>query len=210
MTDEADERGAAGRRTAGADGEAAAPRASIGQYLARQRELRGISIEELCARTKLPRRNIERLESGALDGQPDGFVRGFVRTIADALGLDADEAVMRLMHEPEADDEIAAAAEGRTRLYRLGAAVLGLVLVALLGSAVVRWLGQPEELEVLPEADSGVTYRVDVVRDLARDAEERPTAEARPAAEGLPPSNADSGSETPTVPAGAPAPAPAS
>src|SRR5262245_65789110 len=78
---------------------------SIGKYLASQRELRGISLDDLAARTKIPRRNLERLESGAFDGQLDGFVRGFVRTVAEALGLDPQEAVMRIVAEPDAGDE---------------------------------------------------------------------------------------------------------
>jgi transcriptional regulator with XRE-family HTH domain len=69
----------------------------VGQYLANQRRLRRISIEELAERTRIPRRNLERLESGAFDSAADGFTRGFVRTVAEALGLDAGETVMRLV-----------------------------------------------------------------------------------------------------------------
>ena len=66
---------------------------SIGRYLARQRRLRGVSLDDLAAQTCIPRRSLERLEDGAFDRQADGFVRGFVRTVAAALGLDAEEAV---------------------------------------------------------------------------------------------------------------------
>ena len=173
MKDEVGERGASGT-----EGGGASEGSSIGRYLARQRELRGISIEELCARTKIPRRNIERLESGALDGQPDGFVRGFVRTIAQALGLDADEAVMRLMREPEAEEGQPVGGDHRARRYRIGAAAAGLLILALLGGAVLRWLGRSEPQESPAATDPGVTYRVDVVRDLARDAKARPPAAA--------------------------------
>jgi hypothetical protein len=75
-------------------------RASIGGYLARQRRLRGISLEELSGLTKIPRRSLERLEAGAFDADADGFARGFVRTVAVALGLNPEEAVMRLLGEP--------------------------------------------------------------------------------------------------------------
>ncbi|HPG28255.1 MAG TPA: helix-turn-helix domain-containing protein, partial [Myxococcota bacterium] len=63
----------------------------IGEYLRRQRLLRGMSTEELAALTRIPLRSLERLESGHFDGETDGFVRGFVRTVATALGLDADD-----------------------------------------------------------------------------------------------------------------------
>lgn len=78
---------------------AAAP---IGEYLKRQRILRGMSVEELAATTRIPLRSLERLEAGYFDGVSDGFVRGFVRTVAQALGLDADATVARMLDEPAA------------------------------------------------------------------------------------------------------------
>lgn len=72
----------------------------IGEYLRRQRLLRGMSAEELASITRIPLRSIERLESGLFDGETDGFVRGFVRTVANALGLDADDAISRMLREP--------------------------------------------------------------------------------------------------------------
>src|SRR4029453_15130270 len=63
------------------------PERSIGAYLARQRELRGFTLDDLAAQTRIPRRSLERLESGVFDRAPDGFVRGFVRTVASALAL---------------------------------------------------------------------------------------------------------------------------
>ena len=61
---------------------------SVGRYLAGQRLLRGISLDDLAVLTKIPRRSLERLEAGAFDHVADGFSRGFVRAVADALGLD--------------------------------------------------------------------------------------------------------------------------
>ena len=72
------------------------PQGSIGRYLASQRRLRDISLDQLAALTKLPRRSLERLESGAFDREPDGFARGFVRTVAIALGLDPDDAARKI------------------------------------------------------------------------------------------------------------------
>jgi hypothetical protein len=75
---------------------------ALGAWLARQRELRGIRLEELSILTRLPLRSLERLEAGAFDGQQDGFVRGFVRTVSVAIGLDPEDAVARLLAEPVA------------------------------------------------------------------------------------------------------------
>lgn len=155
------------------DAEASAER-SIGRYLASQRRLRGISLDELAARTKIPRRNLERLESGAFDAQPDGFVRGFVRTVAQALGLDPQEAVMRLVGEPQGADE-----DWRRR--RIGAAVgiavvagAMLVLVGLGLRFATRWIVEPSG--GAPE----VIYRPDAVRSLAGQRDGREMDAARP------------------------------
>jgi len=72
----------------------------IGEYLRRQRVLRGVSIEELSSITRIPLRSLERLEHGEFDGETDGFVRGFVRTVATAIGLDADDTISRMLKEP--------------------------------------------------------------------------------------------------------------
>lgn len=92
-------RGATPSPVSGEDGLGAT---SIGEYLKRQRLLRGITVEELAATTRIPLRSLERLEAGYFDGVSDGFVRGFVRTVALALGLDADSTVARMLDEPAA------------------------------------------------------------------------------------------------------------
>ena len=152
-----------------------AARASIGEYLAQQRRLRGISVDELCEITKIPRRNLERLESGALDEQPDGFARGFVRTVAAALGLDPDEAVMRLMQEPDAEAEPGGRGIG-VMLLRWAAIAVAATLALLLWKLGSAWLASGP----LP-ADPQVTYRRDAVGDLARERAEPADREARPA-----------------------------
>jgi hypothetical protein len=91
----ADDRSSAAADEAGDD----AP-FSIGHYIKTQRELRNVSIDELGQRTRIPTRSLERLEAGAFDGEPDGFVRGFVRTVAEGLGLDPDDTLVRMLSEP--------------------------------------------------------------------------------------------------------------
>jgi cytoskeletal protein RodZ len=136
---------------------------SIGRYLARQRELRGISLDELALRTKIPIRSLTRLESGAFDAKPDGFARGFVRTVAVALGLDADEAVTRLLAEPRAD---VSASAGSSRPLLAAAAAAALALIA----AGVVWRAAASR-EVAPAAAPAPNpewvLRQDAVRSLA-------------------------------------------
>jgi transcriptional regulator with XRE-family HTH domain len=77
----------------------APPPESVGVWLAGQRRLRGLSLEDVAGLTRIPRRSLERLEAGAFDGNPDGFARGFVRTVAEAIGVDPEEAGARLLGE---------------------------------------------------------------------------------------------------------------
>ena len=173
----------------------------IGEYLAQQRKLRGISVDDLCEITKIPRRNLERLEAGAFDAHPDGFARGFVRTVAAALGLDPDEAVMRLMQEPEAD--AAPAAPRGMRVAAWTAGLLGVVGALALGWWLVgAWSAAGgDEAEPRP----ALTYRPDVVGELARDREADAAA--------TPDVPSDPASDTPSdppVPPAAPTPPDAS
>jgi cytoskeletal protein RodZ len=160
-----------------ADPSADAAEASIGRYLARQRQLRRISLDDLAALTKIPRRSLERLEAGAFDGSPDGFARGFVRTVAEALGLDPAEAVMRLMDEPDADEP----GPGGRRLARvlplagIGLGVALALLCVMLWKLLAGWLGPVQE----PRAPE-VVVREDPVRALAREEAERAKAPAAP------------------------------
>jgi cytoskeletal protein RodZ len=142
----------------------------VGQYLANQRKLRRITLDELSERTRIPRRNLERLESGAFDRDSDGFTRGFVRTVAAALGLDADEAVMRLVGEPDADEDRALRAAQRSALLRMGL-LIALALALLIGGSLLVMRMLEEE----PVRDESVVYRRDAVRKLV-EGEHRPPA----------------------------------
>ena len=68
----------------------------FGEDLRTERERRGISIERLCADTKVNRRFIEALERGDYRELPGGvFRRGFVRAYLKAVGLDETDWMAR-------------------------------------------------------------------------------------------------------------------
>jgi cytoskeletal protein RodZ len=145
------------------------PERSIGAYLARQRELRGFTLDDLAAQTRIPRRSLERLESGIFDRAPDGFVRGFVRTVAAALGLDPDEAVMRLLREPDAEaasEEASRAVWAGPGLRGVAVAVVALCLVGGIAWLVASLAGRPD---AAPSEE--IVVRRDPIRALARDLE---------------------------------------
>ena len=70
------------------------PRVGFGEYLRREREMRGVSLEEISTATKISIRFLQAIEDEELSRLPGGiFTRSFVRTYARYLGLD-EERVM--------------------------------------------------------------------------------------------------------------------
>src|SRR5438045_2258979 len=67
---------------------------SFGQRLQREREMRGITLEEIATSTKIGTRSLRALEEEDFDQLPGGiFNKGFVRAYARYLGIDEDQAV---------------------------------------------------------------------------------------------------------------------
>lgn len=66
----------------------------FGEHLKREREMRGISLEEIAAATRIQTRFLEAIEKERWDQLPGGvFNRGFIRSIARYLGMDEDNLV---------------------------------------------------------------------------------------------------------------------
>src|SRR5438309_6722168 len=66
----------------------------FGDRLRREREMRGITLEEITETTKISRRHLEGLEGEHFDQLPGGvFNKGFVRAYARFLGIDEDRDV---------------------------------------------------------------------------------------------------------------------
>jgi len=69
---------------------------TVGNHLRQQREAKGMSIEEVARATRVPMSSVERLESDQFDELPgEVFVRGFMKSYARAVGLDADDVLAR-------------------------------------------------------------------------------------------------------------------
>jgi cytoskeleton protein RodZ len=67
---------------------------SFGQRLQREREMRGITLEEIATSTKIGTRSLRALEEEDFDQLPGGiFNKGFVRAYAKYLGIDEEQAV---------------------------------------------------------------------------------------------------------------------
>ncbi|HET9364453.1 MAG TPA: RodZ domain-containing protein [Candidatus Angelobacter sp.] len=83
---------------------------AFGDRLRREREMRGITLDEITESTKISRRHLEALENERFDQLPGGvFAKGFVRAYAHFLGIDEDQAVAdysSASHEqPEPEDK---------------------------------------------------------------------------------------------------------
>ena len=142
---------------------------SIGSYLKSQRKIRGIELEELSVRTRIPMRSLTRLEEGAFDGNADGFVRGFVRTVAVGLGLDPDDTLVRMLQEPRSPRTPRARAGLGPRTWIALVAALAATLAGALLLHAALWTGRTSEA-------NDIVIRRDPVRALAEaDAASPPT-----------------------------------
>lgn len=67
---------------------------TFGERLQREREMRGITLEEIAEATKIGTRSLRALEREEFDKLPGGiFNKGFVRAYARYLGIDEEQAV---------------------------------------------------------------------------------------------------------------------
>lgn len=87
---------------------------SIGSFLRREREQKGITLKTISEQTKVSVSLLEGLEADDLSRWPGGiFRRAFVRGYATAVGLDPDDVVRRFeqQHRPPAEEAVTALSE---------------------------------------------------------------------------------------------------
>ena len=66
----------------------------FGDRLRREREMRGVSLEEIAESTKIGTRSLRALEQEDFEKLPGGiFNKGFVRAYARHIGLDEEQAI---------------------------------------------------------------------------------------------------------------------
>lgn len=69
---------------------------SVGTHLRREREARHVSLEEVAQTTRIPVRMLQHLEADETTELPgDVFVRGFIKSYARVLGVDASPLLRR-------------------------------------------------------------------------------------------------------------------
>jgi cytoskeletal protein RodZ len=102
---------------------------AFGRHLVRERELRGLTRDDVVRATRLPASAIEAIEVGDPDRTPHrAYVVVYLRGYAAAVGLDPDEVVLRF---EEASGPRSDAPSARTRLPLPVVALLVLGVAAL-------------------------------------------------------------------------------
>jgi cytoskeletal protein RodZ len=115
----------------------------FGEHLKREREMRGVSLEEISAATRIGTRFLEAIENDQWDQLPGGvFNRGFIRSIARFLGLDEDSLVAEYAlgaHGTSAVDRAAEQPKDIPRNWRPAVVAIAVALaIAILVGLVVR------------------------------------------------------------------------
>ncbi len=106
----------------------------FGKYLTQQRELRGMSREDISRATKIPPSLIVALEEGQVERLPARiFVVNYVRAYASVIGLAPDEAVLRYEEVDKATPAPSPAVLERERRKRAWMGLTVMLVVAALG-----------------------------------------------------------------------------
>lgn len=108
----------------------------FGKYLAQQRELRGMSRDEVAEKTKIPPSLLLALESGQAERLPERvFVLNYVRAYAQVIGLSPEEAVLRYEEIYTGSNTVLSPVELERRRKKSAWGIL--VLVVLAGAAAI-------------------------------------------------------------------------
>jgi len=117
---------------------------AFGPWYRRQRELRGISLFYVAARTKLSPERVREIEEASAALDTDGIGRATARALAHAIGADPDEAARQLGHVRPQRAKRPARIPQLPHLVIAFARSAGLALVLALGLWLLGlWLSSP-------------------------------------------------------------------
>jgi cytoskeleton protein RodZ len=149
------------------------PSKPFGEHLKREREMRGVTLEEISAATRIAPRFLAALESEQWELLPGGvFNRGFIRSVARYLGLDEDSLVAEYALETRGRPEPGVVADPPEEPDRNWARVFVVIVLVLLlvagGWAAVHFLGPKiaarlhrhsgEPVNAAPDAGAGPSF----------------------------------------------------
>ena len=155
---------------------------TFGKFLVDARKARGMTLEQVSGSTKIPVSKLKAIECDDIASLPGGiFTRGFVRSYAEAVGLDPQETLARFEEKFPDESSVAtlhATIEGRANeeFVRRQRAAKSLVWLGLLAVPLAVWLLSV----VVSEYQGGATPDEAVVEETG--APEGSVSEAPPAA----------------------------
>lgn len=123
----------------------------IGSYLRRERELRGIALEEIADTTRIPVKQLERLEEGRNAELPgEVFIKGYLKAYARAIGLEQDEVLARYANTQRAKDVVPLplrVTNGHAETGKRFGLAIALVVFAILATLAMSFLLRPRTQE---------------------------------------------------------------
>jgi len=119
--------------------------ADFGRYLSQQRELRGVSREDVARLTRIPLNLLIALEMGEVARLPGSiFTRHYIRAYARAIGVAPEEAVLRYEEiersESSGPHATTMVSKGRSRAWRWW--VAGGIVAAAVGYGILLAFGK--------------------------------------------------------------------
>lgn len=135
---------------------------TFGENLRREREMRGVTLEEISESTKISTRMLKALETDQFSELPGGiFTRNFIRAYAQYLGLDEEHALAEYKRAAGApsDNDLSRLAQNRPLSSPTGARARLLpwvVIAVLLGSgyAVYHYDHRAVQIQTMPPVAS--------------------------------------------------------
>ncbi len=165
----------------------------FGEYLRKQREIRGFSLEEIAEQTKVSLRALKAIEAEDWEILPaEIYVRGFIRCYCETIGLDPHEALLRFEEayrpykqqkaENRYRDSQYMASKERSPLIWI---LLVIILLALLAGGYFFWYRRtpsppttiPTQSETLPSENkeiSGASPELDKTPPASEETQEKP------------------------------------
>lgn len=122
---------------------------SLGAFLKSKREERGIALEEMSEKTRIPLRYLSALEEDRLDALPGKvYERLFIRTYADIVGINVEELGRQFKEiQNTLELKLRPEDEGRSPLLKRGIFALGILTVALV-AVLLLTRGEQEQTAV--------------------------------------------------------------
>jgi cytoskeletal protein RodZ len=113
---------------------------NFGRFLARERELRSITLEHVAEITRISVDNLRALEEGRHDRLPGRvFVIGYIRAYARCIGISGDDAVLRYQEHLVGKAETFRFNQVRRPIRWAWIAALGIAIVAGIGAGWFFW-----------------------------------------------------------------------